>query len=152
MRLPGRAGAGTRVRRLARQVDVLPTVLALLSVPPPPSLAGVALLQPGGRPAAHGVEETHAETRLGGRGVAALIAPDWKAIVRQVTDGVELYDLRSDPGERHDLAAARPVLSGYARQRLLQVAAEATTGPGATVAPALDAETIRRLKELGYLD
>ena len=33
---------------------------------------------------------------------------DWKAVRRGPAESIELYDLRSDPGERDDLAARRP--------------------------------------------
>ena len=151
VRLPGAARAGTRIARSVRQVDVLPTLLGLVGVNPRPSSPGVALLGPGAEPPAEALE-TVAETRLEGQGAAALVADDWKAILRASDGRVELYDRRRDPGEQHDLAVAHPILVGYTRQRLLQLTMASASEPGAATAPPqLDSETIRRLRALGYL-
>jgi arylsulfatase A-like enzyme len=152
VRLPGRAAAGTRVARLARQVDVLPTILALLGMEPPTSGPGVPLLYPRGRPVAGDTAETVAETRLAGGGSAALVTGEWKAIMRQGTGLIAVFDRRSDPEEQHDRAAQYPLRVGYARQRLLQLTAAAAPGPTpVTAAPPLDRETMERLEALGYL-
>src|SRR5207244_10762113 len=50
VRLPSGAGGGRRVRGLARQIDVLPTVLAVLGLPVPADLPGSTLLGPGAPP------------------------------------------------------------------------------------------------------
>jgi len=44
MRLPGRIEPGRRVARMAQNVDILPTVLAVLGIEAPPGLAGESLL------------------------------------------------------------------------------------------------------------
>ena len=47
-----------------------------------------------------------------GKGVKqAVRAGDWKAVRNGPAAAVELYDLRADPAERHDLAATRPAES-----------------------------------------
>ena len=64
---------------------------------------------------------------------------------------VELYDVASDPGELHDLAAERPDDVARLRARLLELAGD--FGPGERVAPPeLDEETRRQLRELGYTE
>lgn len=152
VRLPGRAHAGTRVAGVARQVDVGPTVLRLAGFDPPASIAGRPLLEADGRPVAAADVETVAETRLSGQGEAALVSRDWKAILRTVDGRIHLYDRRTDPGELDDRAGDHPVRVGYARQRLLELAAAAGTRlPDAVDAPPLDVETAERLEALGYL-
>ena len=49
---------------------------------------------------------------------AAVREGDWKLIEWYETGAVELYDLRADPGERSDLASARPEIRDRLRQRL----------------------------------
>jgi hypothetical protein len=65
----------------------------------------------------------------------------------------ELYDLRADPGERHDLlAAAAP--SAVALERKLQSALKAFADAGGSP-PAkarLDREVLDRLRALGYVN
>ena len=41
---------------------------------------------------------------------SALIAGQWKLVYRMKLQKLELYDLTSDPGEHHDLAAKKPVI------------------------------------------
>lgn len=43
-RLPGVVKAGLRVERLARNIDILPTILEVVGVSPPPDLSGESLL------------------------------------------------------------------------------------------------------------
>jgi hypothetical protein len=76
--------------------------------------------------------------------------PPWKVILPDRGDAQpKLFDLRSDPHERHDLAAQHPVLVEYARLR----AAELQEAPPAEASPPveLDAATRERLRRLGYV-
>ena len=146
VRWPGGTGGGRRVIRLARQIDVVPTILAAVGVSAPPDLPGRSLV--GGTPPA---TESVMETELGARSVAGMVTGRWKAVWNEAPQAAELYDLAADPGETRDLARARPVALGFARQRLarlrrgaLRAAAEETT--------VTDPETERRLRALGYLD
>jgi arylsulfatase A-like enzyme len=100
------------------QVDVMPTVLALLGLPIPVGLEGRDLSETL-RGAVRCEERTvFAESILGGfqsRGETARAfvwsarTPEWKLIRRRNLDGEEsheLYDLVSDPGEKVDLFGA----------------------------------------------
>jgi hypothetical protein len=75
----------------------------------------------------------------------------------------ELYDVSSDPGERHDLlpgdpdAAAdlRPLVDGYEAQGAAERARiDAATGiaPAPAESVTLDPEQERKLRALGYLE
>jgi arylsulfatase A-like enzyme len=146
IRLPGGARAGERIAAVARQVDLVPTILALAGVPIPPGLPGRPLLGGGD------TEQPVAlmETQLAGRSLVGLVRGPWKAVFDEARGQVALYDAVADPGETADLGAARPVVVGYARQTIarLRVAAD-RTGSAPTVT---DPETERRLRALGYLD
>jgi len=98
--------APRRVKAPVRHVDILPTVLDALSLPVPPGLPGQSLLAvaTGARP---GAEASYFEALSGclNRGWAPL-----HGAIRGGTKYVdlpvpELYDLGSDPGEQHNLAA-----------------------------------------------
>jgi len=150
MRLPGGAGA-RRVRALARQIDVLPTILAVLGLEPPKDLPGSTLLEA----AVPAADETMMETQLGHPALVGVVAGRWKAVWGEARPGaerVELYDLVADPAERWNLASDRPVVVGYARQtaaRLRRTRAPQEAAPDTTV---IDPETERRLRALGYVD
>jgi arylsulfatase A-like enzyme len=87
-----------------------------------------------------------------GGGLEALMTERWKVIVHDAGNEVEVYDLAADPGEERDVAGEHPVLAGFARQRLNELAGAqpASTAPAADTPP-LDSETLERLRPLGYL-
>ena len=153
VRLPRAVGAGRHVAALARQVDLLPTVLALAGVPAPADLAGRPLLTAAGEPLP-GTDEATFATELAARQLAGLRSGTWKGIVDDSRDrSIELYDLAVDPEERHDLAATHAVLAGYVRQAIAERRLPARTGGARRVdAPVADPETERRLRALGYVD
>ncbi|MBI3971137.1 MAG: sulfatase [Chloroflexi bacterium] len=94
---------GRRIDRLARQVDVLPTVLELLRLPPPPQLDGRSLV-----PLIWGDVDSYDRTsyaQIADDTVLAVITPDlWKLILDYRKDAVELYYLPEDPQEEDNRA------------------------------------------------
>ncbi|GGZ38887.1 N-acetylgalactosamine-6-sulfatase [Streptomyces poonensis] len=131
---PRRVPAGT-TDRPTPLTDLLPTLADLAGAPAPSDIDGLSIvpLLRGGTGAAHTPRHDHlyfyrnhsgvtprADAVDGGRGrrlAEAVRRGDWKAVRfapgrdRRVPDEkweVELYDLARDPGERDDLAAARP--------------------------------------------
>jgi len=95
------------VPELARQIDVLPTVLELLGLPIPPGLAGRSL-GPALRGQALGAVGALSELDLSGLRFDSWRTERWR-LIRQAPDGApRLYDLATDPGERNDLAAQHP--------------------------------------------
>jgi arylsulfatase A-like enzyme len=149
-RLPHGANAGMRSSILARQIDVLPTVLHVLGIDIPATVHGRSLLAQLG--AADDVEDAMTQTLLGSRDLEALVIGSWKVI--QVTrpngEAAEIYDTAKDPDERHNRAAERPVLLGYARQRLSAWGGRTATGTSRGDAPPIDRAIIERLRALGY--
>ncbi len=153
VRAPGRL-APRVVETPVSLVDVAPTLAGLLgqALPAPAkgSLDGrdlAAALLKGGEPAP---ADLYAETRypaiFGWSPLAALRRRDLKYISAPQP---ELYDLRRDPKEAANLAAAgRPAdaARGFAA-RLAEIEAGAVAGPRP---PAADAETRARLASLGY--
>ncbi len=146
VKLPGAARAGERVRRNVGLIDVVPTVLDLLQIPPGGTLPGSSLLATGAAaPAAD--RPIYSETmypliHFGWSDLASIVSGDLHLV-----DGLrpELFDLARDPAERTDRAVAerRPL----AALRRALAAIDRTLAPPA---PA-DAETVAALGALGYL-
>ena len=108
IRAPGLAPR--RVQELARQVDVLPTVLELAGIPVPPGVAGRSLV-----PAMKG-EAGEAVGALAELDLSGLVFDSWRTqrwrLIRPGRDGVaQLYDLDADPGETNDVAAGHPEMA-----------------------------------------
>ncbi|MBN8491023.1 MAG: arylsulfatase [Burkholderiales bacterium] len=122
---PGRIPAGTVVEAPLHAVDLMPTFAALAGA----SLAGTKPLDGLDQWAAlaEGKPSARSEVVIGVEPFrAALRDGDWK-LVWQATlpSRVELYDLKTDPGEKNNLAAAQPERVARMQARLQAQAQEA---------------------------
>jgi arylsulfatase A-like enzyme/Tfp pilus assembly protein PilF len=132
-------------------VDVMPTVLDLLGLPPQEGIDGRSLARLVLDPAADTHEIAYSETYF------PRFHYGWQHL-RAVRDGrykyieaprPELYDVRADPGETKNVYA-----SESARVSELRRALEEIAGSGVQAAPdkdTLDPETLQRLAALGYM-
>jgi len=148
LRLPGRVPEGARLAAPAQQLDVAPTVLDLLGLPPVPEWRGDTLrplLEGGASPAPKPI---FAERPLFGPDSKAVIAGERKAIWSTVSDSWEIFDLASDPRERRPLREP----PGYADLRSLLVEfARLHPGDGAGCgASDPSPEKLEQLRALGY--
>lgn len=143
---------GGAIASEARGVDLLPTVLDALGIAAPAGIDGVSLwplLQGGPRVDAPPLyaESYYPKLHWGWSELRAIRADGWKAIDAPTP---ELYNLREDPGELRNL---------YTEQRALadRMIAEASrldrdmSGGAAVEAVPVDAETLERLRSLGYV-
>ena len=99
----------------ATQVDIAPTILDRLGLPIPDSWEGRSLLSPSIKQ--FSLHQTY-------------FLPNRFAVIDRTSDALfkyiatpqygqeELYDLRHDPGETHNLAAADPALTGLLRDKV----------------------------------
>jgi len=150
-----RPPGGRRVHRVVPArvdlLDVAPTVLALAGIPAPATFRGIDL-----GPLARGQV-----SRGRGRFLAttatrphlhALLVGRYKVLQEQAGTRPRLYDLATDPGEVHDLAAARPdTWRALARALRAEIARLEGEGWKAPAAPA-DREERELLRSLGYVD
>jgi len=112
LKLPGGRRAGERIDADVGLVDLLPTLLSALDLPPAPPGEGRDLLG-GSEPPASLPQVARLE--LEGRDLGAVVDGDWKLIL-DLADGREwLYDLSTDPTEQRDLHDANPDRAGALR-------------------------------------
>jgi arylsulfatase A-like enzyme/Tfp pilus assembly protein PilF len=151
LRLPGGTRAGRTVTEQVRAIDVLPTLGAL---------AGVSLPRVDGESVTGLIEgrtraeepPSYAETfyprwHYGWSELKSIRADHWKYIDAPKP---ELYDMRADPGERRNASGARAPLAAGLGAALTGIAT--SFGAAATTqAPQPDAETLARLRSLGYV-
>lgn len=152
LRLPGGVvPPGRRVATPVGLLDVAPTVTDIFGIRAPDRMGfrGVSLVDVArGAP---GRGELLART-AGPRPRYALMDGAMKFVFSSRYGQEELYDLRRDPGEQHDLVASEPLLASVYRQRLhrllLQLPGRWT---GAAAAWHAAPPTPEDLKALGYI-
>jgi len=150
-----------RIRSQVRTIDVLPTVADLLGVGIPSDAPGRSLL-----PVLRG-EETEARLAVGGEtkagpGRSFLRSSRYKYIeidgppgpepMHEVPAARQLYDLDTDPGETHNLAAERPELAARLHDQLARARPAQRGAPVGRIPDGVPARTRTRLESLGYLD
>lgn len=156
VKFPGSKYGGTQVAQLVRSIDVLPTVVQIAGVPVPRGIRGhtlTELLTGGG--SASKARELYAESTLYGEEQKALRTAEHKLIFHIESRKMEVYELRSDPGEHRDLASDQAV-AGALREQLLRLAREseqrgAWWAKYGEKAPPLDQESLERLRSIGYM-
>lgn len=112
VRWPGVVKPGTVSDCQVTSVDLMPTVLDAVGQEPPPGvvLDGVSLLPQlkGEEPVARALFWHFPHYRGDITPFSAVRDGDWKLILRYEGPALELFDLRQDPGEQHDVATAHP--------------------------------------------
>ena len=152
VRLPNAERAGTVVAEQVRSVDLASTLLEIAGVPwtargDGESVAGVMRGQARRDPPAAYIETWYPQLHFGWSRLRALRVGEWKYVDAPKP---ELYDLRSDRAEQRNVVADR---ANVASRMAAEIeATERSFGAAATAPPPQpDAETIARLKSLGYV-
>ncbi len=132
-------------------IDVAPTILSFLGIPTPPSFCGHSLLElaQGGEAAPRDVysESSYAHDKFGWAVLRSLRRGDYQYID---APHPELYDLKRDPTELHNLLPGESALAASYHERLVALEATYRSQPSSTsttIAPGA-AESLR---SLGYL-
>lgn len=166
LRWPNVLPPGKRVRRLASLIDVMPTLLEQLRLPPGASLQGVSLVDHISGRLPREPLARFAEAIKAGPYQYAVFAETAKLITthvpaRKLPDGTtskttvrqQLFNVATDPQERYDLSAERPgevKLLTKLLEKIIQT--NRNTRPGLVVSKkAVDRETVQRLEALGYV-
>jgi arylsulfatase A-like enzyme len=152
IKLPGAEQAGRRVGSVVRSLDLAPTVLEVLGLPPHPLFEGTStlLLLDGDAPPRVAVSQNDKKYDPP---ISALRTSDWKLYEDRLFWRVyraRLFDLRSDPAETRNVLAFNPGEGRRLAARLRQIESlRATISEGQAE---LSAESVRRLKSLGYVE
>ncbi|MCI0416603.1 sulfatase-like hydrolase/transferase [bacterium] len=128
-----------RIKRQVRIIDFLPTILSILKVQAPSNLDGVLLPKNAGQSAF--LESMFPQLELGWSGLLAIRNDEWKFIQAPKP---ELYDLRSDPGEKVNLYASK---KDIAKKMQSQIPDMRRRDARATISP----EMAEKLASLGYI-
>lgn len=118
-------GVPRRLRGIVEHVDVAPTVLGLLGMPPQATHQGRDLsgalrqsrreLEP-----AEAFSAASALAPMDRMRLFALRSSEWKVIFDEGASRWQLFDLAADPGETSDVASRRPDILEPMRRRLLE--------------------------------
>ena len=146
LKLPGQRHAGEVVATPVALVDVLPTLLGLVGLPVPARVSGVPLpLSRSARPPAPRriySETLYPRLELGWSDLSSLTDSQYQYIE---APRPELYDLSSDPEEKHDLSSRRPPAFRSLRVELDGLNRSAAAPEGSSP------EELKRLASLGYV-
>jgi arylsulfatase A-like enzyme len=142
---------GAVVEQPASLVDVFPTILDAVGLPLPTPVEGLSLLRPETAAPRTLLAESYPKPSLLAlhprfrRVERALIRWPYKLIV-DTRGKRELYHLESDPDETRNLYARQPAIAASLLAELERRVAAKRSAPAFRP----DAETLRRLKSLGY--
>ena len=149
--LPGGMHAKT-VANLVNLADLMPTVLAALNIQLPAHVQGQSLLPIISPKKEDNARSLYAETFL------PRLHFNWSELRGVETENYhfidapkpELYDLRKDPGETHNLFAEKKAVTEEMRVRLAKLIQQYTAGQELAEKTGLDPVLMERLKSLGY--
>src|SRR5437867_200546 len=149
--LPGGVHART-VANLVNLADLMPTVLAALNIQIPAQVQGQSLLPLMSTNEAVDARSLYAETFL------PRLHFNWSELRGVETETYhfidapkpELYDLRKDSGETHNLFAEKKAVTEEMRVRLAKLIQQYTAGQELAEKTGLDPALMERLKSLGY--
>jgi choline-sulfatase len=156
LRLPGAQLAGRRISAPVGLADVGPTLLSLARAGDGRTFPFAQNLIPVARDSSDrsDLRPLYAETlspclNYGASPLASVRLGDWKYIEAPTP---ELYDLRTDPGEEHNLAPERPELASRYRDQLASMhSLDWMTAVDPLADVTTDASARERLASLGYV-
>ena len=153
IRPPGGIAGGRVVDTAVSHVDLYPTVLDAVGIEMPQPVHGESLT------AFLRGEDPPMDREVYSESLYPLLHYGWAPLRSVRTDQYklisaprpEIYDLVTDPRERQDLAAAKPVLVTDLETRLTELRSVIDLGEGSDApSPDLDPQTLAQLQALGY--
>jgi len=144
---------GIGIDQQVRSIDLLPTVLDLVGMPPESRAQGESLVPL--LTGSHSVRTTYSymetlypKTAMGWSELRGVRAEDWKLIVAPKP---ELYRLRDDPGEKNNVISGHPDETERLKKRVWEVAGDPKKLRPLQSSP-LDDQTRKELESLGYVN
>lgn len=142
-----------RVASLVRTVDILPTILDVLSMDASEGFDGNSFLS-----VLLGIEESEPRIAyLDASYLRGVRTEKWKLIENEKENSLELYDLQKDPGETRNLLETEKEAADFMRKKMQYFIEKIESEKSkrnyamAETNREVEEETIRRLKSLGYL-
>jgi arylsulfatase A-like enzyme len=156
VKLPGQEDAGTKDHRMVRGLDIAPSIMAIIDIPPHPSMQGHSFMGETGR-SWPGVDEVFSEEDTQGMVIRSLRTRTWKLIQANPNNPrglptTALYHLADDPLENTNLAMDRRDLVDVMEPQLEEKMALAERDAVARQQRDIDEVTRERLKSLGYTE
>jgi len=153
IRAPGYAPR--RVRGAVRSVDLLPTLLELMGLPPPVEAEGLSLVSAmRGAPLDARPVLTEVQSTQYGKS-ESLAVGRWKLIRRDPEPSMLLFDLEADPEEKRNVAAEHPELVAELIEQMESTTKRAralSTHYGGPLRLQLSPNETKSLRQLGYLE
>lgn len=154
LRCPERIPGNRRITFQTRNIDIAPTILSFVGLPTPPVVQGISLL-PLIRAEADDpelpayAESMFARYNYGFSHLLSLRTGDWKYIHAPTA---ELYHVRVDPMERHNLALSQPERVAFFREQLRGLLENSPVPVGPEEARVeLTPRAVEALRSLGYV-
>ncbi len=134
-------------------IDVAPTILSFLGISSPPGFCGHSLLElaQGGESAPRDVysESSYAHDKFGWAVLRSVRRGDYQYID---APHPELYDLKRDPAELHNLLPGQSALAESYRERLITLESTYRPQQGSAASTNVGAGAAESLRSLGYLE
>ena len=148
--------AGRRISEPVSVVDLLPTLLDLVSLEIPREVQGTSLAPAlrGESPPSRSIyfESLYSRLHHGWSELRSIVREGWKYIEAPAATGEgELYALAADPDELHDRVAEHPDVARRLREELDSQRSSPTRGSSLVSPPSLREDEQRKLEALGYL-
>ena len=161
MRFPAKIPAGRRVRQQVRLMDVAPTILSLAGIPKPKEFGGTDSSVPDDDQDLSPLilddspSDTQSLVAFGGlveRSLAYMRTDTAKMILDlEKPDNIEVYDLRSDSGEKTNLAGQNTAADDAFRKQLMAWRHLQAGSDGLARRMTPTKEQIEALRSLGYI-
>ena len=152
IKLPGQVNAGTTMAPPVQSIDILPTVLQSLGIDQPAAVQGVELLSRINSKSAPArliyAESLYPRTQYGWSALRCIREGSFKYIQ---APRAELYDLSTDPLELENLLQQNKTMASRLKASLQSFRETLEADQTSSQATQVDAETLARLRALGYV-
>ena len=149
--IPG-LSPGIKIDSIVESVDILPTICDLLGIPIPSQAQGVSLRRLWEHPGLEG-EERYTLSQSIGTDFVAIRTSRWKLIMdSKGLELKELYDLKKDPGELHNVIGSNPqVAQKLSKEYISKIESlPSYHNNKSEFLPEVDEETRKKIQQTGY--